>query len=88
MGYFIPLDSGGCGIYINYYSIKDMCEQRGHSEESLLPIMEYVISQGDVFGIPLFVEGSNFEIVISIEKVVELQVGANGTQDGIQDGTH
>ncbi|MBQ8822779.1 MAG: winged helix-turn-helix transcriptional regulator [Lachnospiraceae bacterium] len=38
-------------------------------------------------GIPIFVEDNNFEISIPIEKVAELQVGAIGTQDGIQDGT-
>ena len=38
-------------------------------------------------GTLIFVEDNNFEIIIPIEKVAELQVGANSTQDGTQGGT-
>lgn len=36
-------------------------------------------------GTPRFVEENNFEIIIPIENVAELQVGGNGTQDGTQE---
>ena len=35
-------------------------------------------------GTPIFIKDNQFEIIIPIEKVAELQVGANGTQDGTQ----
>lgn len=43
-GYFMPLGSGRCEIHLNYYAIKDVCDEMGYSDESLISLLEYVVS--------------------------------------------
>ena len=44
LGYFMPMGSGHCEIRLNYYAIKDICQERGKAGTDVLPMLAYILA--------------------------------------------